>query len=146
MFLTLSIKDCLILEKYIQILCYPYLQIIFKKNFYFTVRISENIELKTNVLHISEWFLSILGNFLCHPIALIQYFKFSLTSIFISHSISSGYYYLFERLINLSDRQWRALEFSVFSRDNNKDWWQCWHFTCKTRKRFDDFPSIEAFK
>ena len=41
----LSIKDFSILEKYIQILCCPYLQIIYKKNFSFTVRISENVKL-----------------------------------------------------------------------------------------------------
>ena len=44
--------------------CYPYLQIIYKKNFDFTARISENIKLlnySTNVLHISERFPSILG-------------------------------------------------------------------------------------
>ena len=40
-FLTLSIKVSSILEKYIQILYYPYSPIIYKKNFDFTVRISE---------------------------------------------------------------------------------------------------------
>ena len=40
-FLTLSIKVSSILEKYIQILCYPYSPIIYKKNFDFTVGISE---------------------------------------------------------------------------------------------------------
>ena len=33
MFLRLSIKVFSILEKYIQILCYRYLQIVYKKNF-----------------------------------------------------------------------------------------------------------------
>ena len=42
--LSLSIKVFSILKKYIQILCYPYLQIIYKKNLDFTIRISENIK------------------------------------------------------------------------------------------------------
>ena len=38
-------KSFSIVEKYIEIICYPYLQIIYKKKLNFTARIYENIKL-----------------------------------------------------------------------------------------------------
>ena len=60
------------------------------------------MDFSTNAWHISERFPSIPGNFLYNSIALVQYFKFSLTSISISHSNSLGYTFLKE--INPTDK------------------------------------------